>query len=31
MIEWTKNKIGAEWVDKFVKASAKAERELYGD
>jgi len=30
MIEWTKKKIGAEWVDKFVKASAQAEKELYG-
>ena len=31
MIEWTKKKIGAEWVDRFVKASAQAEKELYGD
>jgi C4-dicarboxylate-binding protein DctP len=31
MIEWTKKKIGAEWVDKFVKASAQVEKELYGD
>lgn len=31
MIEWTKKKIGAEWVDRFVQASAQAEKELYGD
>jgi C4-dicarboxylate-binding protein DctP len=31
MVKWTKEQIGSEWVDKFVKASARAEKELYGD
>ncbi|MBW2057152.1 MAG: TRAP transporter substrate-binding protein [Deltaproteobacteria bacterium] len=31
MIKWTKKQIGSEWVDKFLKASEDAERELYGD
>ena len=31
MVTWTKNRIGAEWVDKFMKASREAEKELYGD
>ena len=31
MVKWTKDQIGSEWVDKFVKASAQAEKELYGD
>jgi len=31
MVKWTKDQIGSEWVDKFVKASARAEKELYGD
>jgi tripartite ATP-independent transporter DctP family solute receptor len=31
MIEWTKNQIGSDWVDKFLKASEDAEKELYGD
>ena len=31
MIKWTKNQIGSEWVDKFINASTKAEKELYGD
>ena len=30
MVKWTKNRIGAEWVDKFMKASQEAEKELYG-
>jgi hypothetical protein len=30
MVKWTKEKIGAEWVDKFIKASQEAEKELYG-
>ena len=30
MVEWTKKKIGPEWVDKFMRASKEAERELYG-
>lgn len=30
MIEWTKKQIGSEWVDKILKASADAEKELYG-
>ncbi|MBW2057157.1 MAG: TRAP transporter substrate-binding protein [Deltaproteobacteria bacterium] len=29
MVDWTKKKIGSEWVDKFLKASEKAEKELY--
>ena len=31
MIKWTKGRIGAEWVDKFMKASQEAEKELYGN
>ena len=31
MVSWTKNRIGAEWVDKFLKASQEAEKELYGN
>lgn len=31
MIEWTKKKIGTEWVDKIMKASKQAEKELYGN
>ena len=31
MVKWTKDQIGSEWVDKFTKASAQAEKELYGD
>ena len=31
MVKWTKNRIGAEWVDKFMKASQEAEKELYGN
>ena len=31
MVKWTKNRIGAEWVDKFMKASQAAEKELYGN
>ena len=30
MIDWTKKKIGYEWVDKIMKASEQAEKELYG-
>jgi C4-dicarboxylate-binding protein DctP len=30
MVKWTKEKIGAEWVDKFIKASQEAQKELYG-
>ena len=30
MIEWTKKQIGATWVDKIMKASAQAEKEIYG-
>ena len=29
MVEWTKKQIGPEWVDKFMKASQEAEKELY--
>jgi TRAP-type C4-dicarboxylate transport system substrate-binding protein len=29
MIDWTKKKIGPEWVDKMLKASEQAEKELY--
>jgi TRAP-type C4-dicarboxylate transport system substrate-binding protein len=31
MIEWTKKKIGSEWVDKVIKASEEMEKKLYGD
>jgi len=31
MEKWTRNKIGNEWVDKVMKATKKAEKELYGD
>jgi hypothetical protein len=31
MVAWTKKQIGAEWVDKFMKASQAAEKELYGN
>jgi tripartite ATP-independent transporter DctP family solute receptor len=31
MIEWTKAKIGAQWVDKIMRASEAAEKELYGN
>jgi len=31
MVKWTQNRIGAEWVDKFIKASQEAEKELYGN
>ena len=31
MVKWTKERIGAEWVDKFTKASQEAEKELYGN
>jgi hypothetical protein len=31
MVKWTKERIGAEWVDKFSKASQEAEKELYGN
>jgi C4-dicarboxylate-binding protein DctP len=31
MIQWTKKQIGAEWVDKFLKASERVEKELYGN
>ena len=30
MIEWTRKKIGTEWVDKVLKASTDTEKELYG-
>ena len=30
MIEWTRKKIGSEWVDKVLKASTDTEKELYG-
>ena len=30
MIQWTKKQIGAEWVDKFIRASEQAEKKLYG-
>lgn len=30
MVEWTRKKIGPEWVDRFLKASQEAEKELYG-
>lgn len=31
MIKWTKKQIGPEWVDKFLKASERVEKELYGN
>lgn len=31
MIDWTKKQIGAEWVDKILKASEAAEKTIYGD
>ena len=31
MIQWTKKQIGAEWVDKFLNASERVEKELYGN
>jgi C4-dicarboxylate-binding protein DctP len=31
MIQWTKKQVGAEWVDKFLKASERVENELYGN
>jgi len=31
MEKWVRGKIGDEWVDKVIKASKKAEKELYGD
>lgn len=30
MIKWTKEQIGSAWVDKFIRASENAEKELYG-
>lgn len=30
MIKWTKKQIGPKWVDKFLKASERVEKELYG-
>ena len=31
MIEWTKKQISPEWVDKFLNASERVEKELYGN
>ena len=31
MIKWTKKQIGSKWVDKFLKASERVEKELYGN
>jgi len=31
MIKWTKKQIGPEWVDKFLNASERIEKELYGN
>jgi TRAP-type C4-dicarboxylate transport system substrate-binding protein len=30
MIQWTKKQVGAEWVDKFLKASQDTEKKMYG-
>lgn len=30
MIQWTKKQTGAEWVDKFLKASQETEKKVYG-
>jgi C4-dicarboxylate-binding protein DctP len=31
ILEWTKARIGSEWIDKFIRAGEQAEKELYGN